>query len=325
MPVPDDGLTDSRHFVRSSQVGVLGMGHQHPVGQATLRQGPEWTTPCIVPTQKTLGARLRPTQKQARQVLRNGNALNQYLQPQSGNEGRGEAATSSRVRSPGNGSWIQVMECCSDPLQPRSTSAKPTWRTLNSSLGRLGTGSGDPPERVPGAMGHWSLVATPRASNTPGKDPTGVGEPAPRYKDSLRAVGEKGADESPLKPSGATRHGGGCCSPSPDQTGGLASSFKRLGARPPHDHKGEREKAQIPPPCGDRAGEAALGAVAVHGSRVGERDVMRWKAAENDTAKQTRGGEGGEKTGQPSDAEHVEEMFWQSVEELESEKRTSER
>ena len=81
LPVPDDGLTDSRHFVRSSQVGVLGMVHQHPVGQATLRQGPEWTTPCIVPTQKTLGARLRPTQKQARQVLRNGNAIKAVSPP----------------------------------------------------------------------------------------------------------------------------------------------------------------------------------------------------------------------------------------------------
>ena len=155
------------------------------------------------------------------------------------------------------------------PLQPRSIRAQPTWRTLNSSLGSLAAGNKwGPPDRAPGAN-----AGKQRASNTPAKGPH-------RATRAFSELPAKGADESPLKPSGATRHGGGCCSPSPDQTGGLASSCKCLGARPPHDHKGEREKAQIPPPSGDRAGEAALGAVAVPPSRVWEREVMHWQAFE---------------------------------------------
>ncbi len=224
MPVPHGGLTDSRDFVRSSQVGVLGMVHQHPPRQAMLRQGPVRTTPCAVPS----GARLRPMQKQARQVLCNDNAIKAVPPPQSGTRGGGEASSSTRVRSPRNEAWIQIRRIFSDPLQPQCCIAKPTWATLNSWLGRLLADNGPPPDRGPGAT-----VATPSTSNTRAEDPSDVtGRP---LRSGMRgpALSAKGArDPPPPKPSEATRHGNGCCSPSSDQSGGLAAPRGAAVPRP---------------------------------------------------------------------------------------------
>ena len=110
------------------------------------------------------------------------------------------------------------------PLQPRSIRAQPTWRTLTTSLGSLPAGQWGPPERAPGAN-----AGKQRAFNTLAKDPSEVAGRPHRATRTASELSAKGADESPLKPSGATRHGCGCCSPSPDRAGGLASTVSALG------------------------------------------------------------------------------------------------
>ena len=207
------------------------MSPQQPIRQATLRQGPEWTTPRTVPS----GARLRPTHKQARQVFSNGIAVKAFLPPQSGTGGGGEASLSSRVRSPGNEAWNQIRKNCSDPLQPRSIRAQPTWRTLTTSLGSLPAGQWGPPERAPGAN-----AGKQRAFNTLAKDPSEVaGRPHRATRTASELSAKRARTSPPSSPPGQPAMVVAAAPPRLTKQGVWPATVRALGRGHPTTTKGK--------------------------------------------------------------------------------------